>query len=312
MRIALAMIALATVSASAADSLPRFDRLWDYANPAKTESLFTALLPRAEESGDTSYRVELLTQLARAQGLAGRFDEAHATLDTARALLSDTMAIPWIRYFMERGRVFNSAGDPDTAKTFFIQAWTHGALDAHLSPEAIPHMIDAAHMMATLGTPAEQLAWFTLALDLAEDSDNPAALRWLGPLYNNAGWTYFDLGEYDNALGMFEKGLTFRRGEGSLPETFIAQWTVGRALRALGRNEEALETQEEVLAGREANGLPPDGYNLEELGELNLLRGDSAAARPWFARAYDELSRDPWLVENEAARLERLRELGGK
>jgi len=302
---------LAAASLAAPGRLYRIDRLWDAGNPVRSESLFRALLPEAEQSGDTSYRIELLTQVARAQDMQGRFEDAHATLDTCRALLSDTMAIPWVRYFLERGRVFSSSGTPDTAKTFFVQAWTHGALDAHLRDGAVQLMADAAHMMALIEPPVERLAWVSLAFNMAEDFTNPEALEWLGPLFDNAGWAYFELGDYDSALGEFEKDLAFRRRLCGPAEILVAQWAVGRTLRALGRTDEALRVQEEVRSGRETGGLPPDGSNLEELGELCLLKGDSAAARAWFARAYEELSRDESLSETEPARLERLRQLGG-
>ena len=58
-------------------TLPDFDALWDYDQPAKTEAAFRALLPQAEASGDSSYYIELLTQIARTQGLQRDFAAAH-------------------------------------------------------------------------------------------------------------------------------------------------------------------------------------------------------------------------------------------
>jgi hypothetical protein len=49
--------------------LPDFDALWDYDDPAASERAFRALLPIAEASGDRNYHVELLTQIAQAEGL---------------------------------------------------------------------------------------------------------------------------------------------------------------------------------------------------------------------------------------------------
>ena len=59
-----------------ATSLPDIDSLWDYNDPAATEAQFRALLPRVQAEGDADYEAELLTQLARAQGLGvhGRVD----------------------------------------------------------------------------------------------------------------------------------------------------------------------------------------------------------------------------------------------
>ncbi|MFN8565329.1 MAG: hypothetical protein U0703_27730 [Anaerolineae bacterium] len=44
-----------------------FDALWDYDHPAETEKTFRALLAQT----DGARRFELLTQIARAQGLQG-------------------------------------------------------------------------------------------------------------------------------------------------------------------------------------------------------------------------------------------------
>jgi hypothetical protein len=49
----------------------------------------------------------------------------------------------------------------------------------------------------------------------------------------------------------------------------------------------------------------------EEIGECLLARGRLDDARPHFAQAYTLLSQDPWLLAQESARLERLRNLGG-
>ncbi|NJN44403.1 MAG: hypothetical protein HC806_06580 [Anaerolineae bacterium] len=64
-----------------------------------------------------------------------------------------------------------------------------------------------------------------------------------------------------------------------------------------------------LLAESEQTGDTP-GYTHEELGELYLLAGESEKAVPHFAAAFNELSKDPWLVENEPERIERLKTLG--
>jgi len=80
-------------------------------------------------------------------------------------------------------------------------------------------------------------------------------------------------------------------------------------LRSLGRVEEALTLQQELLREFEALG-EQDGYVYEELAECLAALGRDDEARPYFARAYEALSRDPWLADSEPARLERLRTLG--
>jgi ATP/maltotriose-dependent transcriptional regulator MalT len=60
------------------------DTLWNYNDTAKSEVIFKDLL--SNQIGD---QAEILTQLARAQGLQGEFDEAHKTLDEIKHLLKD-------------------------------------------------------------------------------------------------------------------------------------------------------------------------------------------------------------------------------
>ena len=69
-------------------NLPDLHGLWDYNDPAGTESKFRAVLAKVEAFNDQSYHAELLTQVARAQGLQRQFDNAHRTLDEADAMIA--------------------------------------------------------------------------------------------------------------------------------------------------------------------------------------------------------------------------------
>jgi tetratricopeptide (TPR) repeat protein len=73
--------------------------------------------------------------------------------------------------------------------------------------------------------------------------------------------------------------------------------------RLLGRVDEALEIQERLMRTQSGG---EDGFVYEELAECLLVLGRADEARAHFARAHAMLSQDPWLVRNEAARLERL------
>jgi tetratricopeptide (TPR) repeat protein len=148
-------------------------------------------------------------------------------------------------------------------------------------------------------------------MGLAEKSRDPKARGWLGPLYNNLGWTYHDKGELDKALALFEKGVAFRAERGQSKELRIARWTVGRALRSLGRIDEALAIQRALAKEHEAAGSS-DGFVFEEIAECLLALKKRAEARPWFARAHEELSKDEWLAKHEARRIARLRERGAE
>ncbi len=280
-----------------------FDKLWNYDDPAATERQFRQLLPDAESDGDKSYLAQLLTQIARAQGLQREFENAHQTLDVVSKLLDDDLTTARIRYLLERGRIFNSSGKKDQAYPLFFEAWEL-AQTAHEDFYAV----DAAHMLAIVESGNEQMAWNLKALALAESSSQPRAQKWLGSLYNNIGWTYHDNMQYDEALDIFEKALKFREEQGEASTIRIAKWCVARTVRSLGRVQEALDRQFALLDEHHTAGTS-DGFVSEEIGECLLALGRAEESCSFFAQAYAELSKDEWLVANEQARLERLKSL---
>ncbi|MCH8261237.1 MAG: tetratricopeptide repeat protein [Planctomycetes bacterium] len=286
-------------------NLPDILGLWDYNDPAGTESKLRAVLAKAVASDDRGYHAELLTQIARAQGLQRQFDEAHATLDRADAMIGSDMRRAKVRLLVERGRVFNSSGSADKAKPLFVEAWELA------SGEGIDGLaVDAAHMVATVEVREEGLKWNHKALDLANSSSDPDAQRWTGSLCNNIGWSHHSNGEYDKALIYFEQALQHRRAQGKADDIRIARWCIARCLRSLDRVEEALAVQRE-LEQQIAEIEDPDGYIYEELAECLQALGRTDEARAHFLRAHELLSKNAWFVEGEATRLARLAMLGG-
>jgi tetratricopeptide (TPR) repeat protein len=287
-------------------TLPDFDALWDYNHPAQTEAAFRLLLSQAETSSDPSYYIELLTQIARAQGLQRDFAAAHQTLDQAQARLSDNLSRARIRYLLERGRVFNSSGKPEEARPLFEAAWAQ-----RQAAQEDFHALDAAHMLAIVSPPEEKLYWNLKALELVERTSDARARTWGGGLYNNIGWSYHEQGQYQLALEAFQKALEWRQAQGDLREILIAKWCIARTLRSLGQLHKALDMQQALEEAWKPLG-GSDGYTTEEIGECLLALGRAEEATPYFAQAYAKLSQDPWLVAEEPIRLERLKHLGEK
>lgn len=286
--------------------LADFDTLWDYFDPAATEARFRELLPAVVAAGDPDLHAQLLTQIARSQGLQRRFADARRTLDEAEQVLAGRRGTAAVRLLLERGRVLNSEGDPAAALAYF-----DAALEAAKAERLDFYAVDAAHMLG-IATPGETgLAWNLEAIAMAKASRDERARGWLGSLLNNTGWSYHEAGDYARALAHFEAALEFRRERGEQPELRIAEWTVARCLRSLGRLEEALAIQRDLERQWAAAGEAQDGYVFEELGELNLALGRGEDARAYFAKAHALLAKDPWLQANEEARLARIARLAG-
>ena len=285
-------------------SLPDFDALWDYSHPEQTEAKFRAILLGFPEQEPAF--LELLTQIGRAQGLQGKFEQAHRTLDQVERRVGEVPSRPKVRCLLERGRAFNSSGDPERARPCFEEALQ---LAKQLGEDF--YAVDALHMLAVVARPEQGLELNRQVIAFAESSLQERARNWLGSLYNNLGWTYHDLGDYASALEIFEKAEAWCRAKGQARETRIAAWCVARTLRSLGRVEEALKRQMTLKDELDSAG-EKDGYVFEEIGECLFALNRPKQARPYFRKAYEHLLQDTWLAEHEPERLRRLKELGGK
>lgn len=307
--VSLALALLALVSADsgpaaeepATEPLPALATLWDFGDVPATEARFRALLPKAEASGDVDYLAQLLTQIARAEGLQGRFDAAHATLDRAEKLIREEHKVARVRLLLERGRAFRSAKQPEKALPLFERAW-----DLARAQGQDAFAADAGHMLAITATGEAAIAWAEKTIAFAAASKDAAAQRWLGPLRFNLGWTYHDRGDYEKALALFRADVAFREEQKAPGQARISRWAVARTLRSLGRLDEALALQRELAALPES-----DGYVFEEIGECLTAQGKVEEARPWFAKAHALLAPKAEAEGLAPERIARLKTLGG-
>jgi tetratricopeptide (TPR) repeat protein len=302
--IAVILFLTLTKITMAQNELPDFDLLWNYDNPGETEKKFREILPQAESSGDTSYLIQMFTQIARTEGLQMKFDDAHKTLDRAKDFDPEKYDTANIRYMLERGRVFNSSKVKDKAKELFLEAYNYG-----LKHKLDFYTVDAAHMLGIVEQGDESLKWNDTAIKLAEESADEKTKEWLGSLYNNTGWTYFDLKQYDKAMELFKNNVIWHTERNSKMPLIIAKWCVARTLRALNKIDEALSMQLDLIDELKENDLEQDGYVFEEIGECLILKNKNEDAKPYFKQAHEILSKDIWLQENEKDRLSRLKKL---
>jgi tetratricopeptide (TPR) repeat protein len=200
--------------------------LWDFDDLDATESRLRVQL--AAESDDAG-RAEVLTQLARVEGLRDDFDGCERLLKEAEAL-AGASDVAKVRIELERGRKLRSSGDPDGALPLFEAAFSRAC-------ESGEHYLagDAAHMcaLAVADDRAAMEEWTQRGLDLGERE--PSAGYWAGPLLNNLGWAYFDAGEHEHALDLFERALEVRRRDPENPDAIVfAEEAVQTARQALG------------------------------------------------------------------------------
>jgi tetratricopeptide (TPR) repeat protein len=278
--------------------------LWDFSDLTGSRRRFEELLG-SQDSG--TGRAEVLTQLARVHGLRGEFAEADRLLDEADALAG---AVPIVRarVCLERGRLRRSAGDETAALPLFEQAF---AVASDAGEEFIA--VDAAHM-AAIAAPAqdERERWTHRAIDLATSATDQQARHWLGPLWNNVGWSRFEADDHEGALAAFQEALQARERQPDRPyEIEIARYAVAKTLRALGRPAEAAALLERAVAWARENGMP-DGWFHEELAETYAALGRHPEAAEHARLAIDLLDQSDSDFPGDTTRTTRLRTLAGE
>lgn len=187
------------------------DELWVSDDAPESELRFHREL---EQGGpwDEVERAELTTQLARAIGLQGRFDEAAALLIEIDA---DSEPVIAARVLLESGRIMtsaahlnsyghsndsghsNSSGRPAAAVGLFRHA---AEIAASVNAEFLE--IDALHMLAIVDADGAG-DWTARAVELAEGSADDRTKRWLITLHSDYGWRLLEADDLDAALAEF-------------------------------------------------------------------------------------------------------------
>jgi tetratricopeptide (TPR) repeat protein len=232
----------------------RLRPLWDFGDLDSSEHRFREQLNREPTAAS---RAEVLTQLARIEGLRGDFASSARLLDEAEPLAGSDPAAN-IRLELERGRMYRSSGDVEAAYPLFQSAFRRSvdAGDRYLAG-------DAAHMCA-IATDDRKLQeqWVERGL---EEGDP----YWAGPLLNNLGWSSVEDGDHERALELFRGSLEARERD---PENAAgiawAQYAIGQTLRMLGRAGEAVPLLEQA-----ATTLPEDDEIRTELAAVRAAAG---------------------------------------
>jgi len=259
--------------------------VWDFNDLDLSERRFRAALEQEETAAG---RAALFTQLARIEGLRGDFAAGERLLAIAEALGG---AESWV--LIERGRLLRSSGDGPSALPLFEAAFeqARAVQDGFLAG-------DAAHMAALVG---DMEAWTARGIELTDD--DPGGY-WLARLLNNVGWSRYEAGDFERALDAFNEALAVRsKDPQELHEREIARYAVGKALRALGRIDEATGQLELAVAWATEAGFEAPYFH-EELAECYAAAGRTEEARVQAQRAM-ELFREH---EAAGARLGRLLE----
>lgn len=118
----LYLISIFIFNITYAEKLPDINTLWNFSNTKETRLKFESLVITHKNS--VEYVLELKTQIARTLGLEANYIQAHQLLDEIKPLITMAYKKALSRYYLERGRVYNSQKKIDDAIKNFVLAYT--------------------------------------------------------------------------------------------------------------------------------------------------------------------------------------------
>jgi tetratricopeptide (TPR) repeat protein len=279
----------------------------------KAGDLFEDIATKAESEGDNSLFVEAASMRARSYLITNRPDEGRPWLERAASKAVESDPAGWSRYLGVRGRFEWQDGDNEAATRTFREMFDY--CEAH---ELWERAVDAAHMIALTGDESEKYDWSLKGIEMAEKGGMEG---WLGPLWNNLGWNYYDDKRYDEAYDALVKAREYHyKSEQELPK-LIADYAVAHVMIDMGRVGEAESDMRRVLewAARldkegDKNATEWIGFARWDLGEIALARGDHDEGLGLLKQALADLERagmPKWGAEDWKVKQDRVAELEG-
>lgn len=276
------------------------DETFNARNYAEATELFKQLAAKAEQEGDRVTLVEALAMAARGHLISGEQEQGRPWIMRAGNLANAADPPGWSRYLGVRGRFESHDKDDVKASQTFIEMY-----DYCMTHKLYSRAVDAAHMVALTGTNEVQIVWANKGIKAAEEGGHD---RWLGPLWNNLGITYWNMAaesepetarKYNlQAVDCYKKARIYHRKTGDEFSKIVADWALGSAYRRVGDLDEAENLIRPVLHWAEKkfeldasieNGEWVGLANME-LGLISIRQGQAEVARRQLNIAREKLA----------------------
>lgn len=254
------------------------DSLFNTDNYSQARDLYM----QAAEKGNKSEITEANAMIARTYLIEGDPKEGMVYLTKTVETASPDLPLGWSRYLGVRGRFeWNNKNLDKAVQTFkemFYYCQEHQLYD---------RAVDAAHMVAIVGTPNEQVEWGLKGIEFAKEHN---AESWLGPLWNNLGATYENLEHYPDALNAYKKAREYHYKYGTERNKLIADWAVGHAYRLSDSIKQADSILTPLIAWSKKLGETEFlGWTCKDLGDIQFDAGNYYEASNYYRDALRNL-----------------------
>lgn len=274
---------------TARELLQHGDSAFSSRNYAEATETCQRAVEMANLEKDEETAAEAMAQVARGFLVQDKKEEGRPWIERASRRARPDLPLAWSRFLGVRGRFEWKDGDLPRATRTFEEMYAY-CLDKGQHERAI----DAAHMVGITGTPEQQVDWGRKGIEAAERG---GVEGWLGPLWNNLGYTLESLERHEEAYEAYVKARHWHWKVGGEQAKLIADWAVAHAHRSCKRPDKALQWVRPVLAWAErlqAEKPGPEtaewvGLSCRELGEAEIDLGRHDAGLALLRRARVEL-----------------------
>lgn len=283
---------------NAEKSLAAADSLFKANEFDRAMTAYQAAVAEAEKADDKSVLAESYAQIARCYLKNNKLEDGKEWLAKAAGVATEDLPNGWSRYLGVKGRfewreaaIKTHELNPEVesaANTF------RGMYDYCLAHNLHERAVDAANMMSIVGSKDEKIEWGLKGIEAAEKGN---LTGWLGPLWNNLGWNYDEMGDNKNALEALKKAREYHYKNEKIRPRLVADWSVGVQFRKTGQLDSARSVI--ALVSGQAESLyaanPTDenaewiGHASREMGEIELISDGQAKALEYFKKARAKL-----------------------
>ncbi|HVP36971.1 MAG TPA: tetratricopeptide repeat protein [Terriglobales bacterium] len=262
--------------------LDKADSLFNGNEYEASRAIYLQAMDQAVKNKENSEMTEAYAMIARTYLVLDKKEEGRPWIQKAEKIANSKEPLGWSRYLGVRGRFEWKDSQLEKATSTFKEMYNYCS-----GRKLYERAIDAAHMVAITGKPEEQIEWGNKGIKEAETGN---VTRWLGPLWNNLGATYEDMGKYKEALEAYLKAREYHFRYGDEKNKLVADWAVGHAYRLNGDNLNAEKWLRPVLAWCERTGdVEFEGLTYRELGEIELSKTNPDSALSYFSKAEEKL-----------------------
>ena len=250
----------------------------------KSREIYIQALNQAVADKDISTQAEANAMIARAFLILGQKDEGRNWLANARAACDVSMPLAWSRYLGVLGRFQWQDQELDKATSTFKEMY------AFCSEKGLhERAIDAAHMVAITGNADDKIEWSLKGISEAESG---SVYSWLGPLWNNLGANYEEMGRFSEALDAYLKAREYHYKYGDDKNKLVADWAIGHTYRLLRNSAEAEKWLQPLLEWcRRLQDVEFEGLTFRELGEIEYSKGEYKSSQMYLLEAADLLKK---------------------